>query len=317
MKNVFSKGMMGSLLAVSMLASGSAFAAKGGNGGTDLPAIDAYLTTTFDKSVINGTLAHDCGDGTASPTCTGDLVYDKAGNARFQYTGKIYAVETDDTSGELTKMSDDPIGEITGEAAFPPDFVWLSAAANEMMTGNWTDPAPKFPPIVPWTCNHCVMTVAGTKYISIVDALDPTLPDGVTPNPYYNINGIADSFDANVGGGAAASLATMRMDGRAFTGLGPVTFDPTTQTMGIRMAGCSALVAISGPEAGKAGTLCMNATAVFNVSGAHGTFTDDNGPTDEDGNPVGHHMNGYKQDSVISAEGSSNCVTVMQQMPQQ
>jgi len=90
----------------------------------------------------------------------------------------------------------------------------------------------------------------------------------------------------------------MRMHGRAFTGLTPATFDPATRTMGIRMAGCSALVAISGPNAGKMGALCMNATAVFDVSGTKATGMDSGWPI-------------YDETSQISAEGSSNCVTVL------
>jgi hypothetical protein len=65
------------------------------------------------------------------------------------------------------------------------------------------------------------------------------------------------------------------------------------------MAGCSALVAISGSQAGKMGTLCMNSTATFDVSGAKATF-------DSSGNQTG-----YEPGSTISATGSSNCITVL------
>ncbi|WP_455220608.1 hypothetical protein [Kaarinaea lacus] len=279
----FKKVVKGGFLSMALLIGVSA------NASDKLTPQDALVTTIVDKSVISGSLAKDA---------EGKLVYDAVGNARFQYTGKIYSLKTDINSGELSKLGKE-IGSITGEAAFPKEFVALSAAVNEMMSGNWTDPMPKFPPVVPWTCNHCEMIVNGSKYISIVDALSPTLPDGVTENPYYNIGGIADNFDGGIDGGAAAAFATMGMDGRAFTGVTPASFDPATKTMSVRMAGCSAVIAIEGPHAGKMGTLCMNSTATFDVSGAYGVFDSD------------HHMVGYEPNSNISASGSSNCVTVL------
>jgi len=284
--NIFSKVVMGSLLSATILVSMNANA----NGGDDLTPQDALVTTIIDKSVIHGELAHDD---------QGNLIYDTKGYARFQYTGKIYSVETNRTTGELKEM-EDQIGEITGEAAFPKEFVGLSAAVNAMMSGIWTDPMPAFPPVVPWTCNHCEMTVNGTKYVSIVDVLNPKLADGVTENPYFNIYGIADNFNGGVDGGATAALATMGMDGRAFTGLTPASFDPVTKTMSVRMAGCSALVAIEGPNTGKMGSLCMNSTATFNVSEAKAVFSEE-----------GHHMVGYEPTSTITADGTSNCVTVL------
>jgi hypothetical protein len=295
-KNV-TRGVIGSLMSASLLASAAAYADR--DHSIPLPPQDSMVTTIVDKSVIHGSLAHDD---------AGNLIYDKAGNARFVYSGNIYSLDTNKYTGELTEM-EKQIGEITGEAAFPPDFVALSAGVNALMAsmldGTWDGTMPKMPSVVPWTCNHCEMTAGGTKYISIVDALDPFLPDGVTPNPYYNIGhtdttpGIAEKFDAGLMDGATGALNSMRMDGRAFTGLTPASFDPATRTMSVRMAGCSALVAIAGPLAGKVGTLCMNATATFDVGGAVATFNDKGEQT------------GYTQDSAISADGSSNCVTVM------
>jgi len=285
-KRTFSKVVISSVISAAVLASGSAFAAPGSGSGTPLPAIDSVVSTTFNKSIIHGSLAHGA---------DGNLLYDKAGNARFVYTGQIYAVETDDTSGDLTKMSDDPIGSISGEAAFPKEFVILSTAVNvimdQMNAGTFTGPMPPMPSIVPWTCNHCDMTVAGTRYVSIVDVLDPS-------SDFYNSD-MAAHLDAGLADGSAGALDNMRMKGRAFTGLSPASFDPATKTMGVRMAGCSALVAISGPKAGKVGTLCMNSTAVFDVSGT---------------TAIGAYPNGfpiYDETSDISAEGSSNCVTVL------
>jgi len=286
-KQLFSKVVFASVVSATVLASASANA---GN----LPAIDSAVTTTYDKSIIHGSLMHTCSDGTTNNTCTGPLVYDKAGNARFVYSGKIYAVATSSQTGELTSLANQ-IGDITGEAAFPKLFVTLSTAVNgimqQMIDGTFTGPMPAMPSVIEWTCNHCDMTVAGTRYVSIADVLDPD-------SDMYNLGGIADKFAAGLMDGAAGALDNMRMQGRAFTGLSPATFDPATRTMGIRMAGCSALVAISGPNAGKVGTLCMNATAAFDVSGTKATGM-------ANGWPV------YDETSQISAEGSSNCVTVL------
>lgn len=285
-KRVFSKVVISSVISAAMLGS---VQANAGN----LPAVDSAVTTTFDKSIIHGSLLHSCDDGTESNTCTGPLVYDKAGNARFAYTGKIYAVATDSKTGELVTLANQ-IGDITGEAAFPKMFVTLSTAVNglmqQMMDGTWDGQMPQMPSVIEWTCNHCDMTVAGTRYLSIADVLDED-------SPMYNA-AMAAKFDQGLMDGASGALDNMRMHGRAFTGLTPATFDPATRTMGIRMAGCSALVAISGPNAGKMGTLCMNATAVFDVSGTKAAGMDSGWPI-------------YDETSQISAEGSSNCVTVL------
>lgn len=295
-KNIFTRVVLGSLLAGSVLASATfSITANAGN----LTPQDSMVSTTFDKSVINGSLLHDA---------DGNLIYDKAGNARFAYTGQIYAVQTNASSGELTGIGGQ-IGSITGEAAFPKQFVAMTAGINSYMQAYLTAAAAgttppqmgQMPSIVPWTCNHCVMNVNGTTYISIVDALDPYEADGITPNPYYS-EAMADSLDKALVDGSTGALNKMRMDGRAFTGVGPASFDPVGRTVSVRMAGCSALVAISGPEAGKIGTLCMNATATFNVSDAMMDTS---------------YATGYDPKSQITANGSSNCVTVMQPMPAQ
>jgi hypothetical protein len=289
------KYLIAGLLSVALLGSSNAFADDDIEG-TALPPQDLGMTITIDKSLIHGSLAHDT---------DGNLLYDKAGNARFQYSGTIYAVQTDRKDGSLKLLSKDPIGDITGEAAFPKEFVALSAGVNglmqQMADGTWDGIMPKMPSVVRWTCNHCDMTVAGTRYVSIVDVLDPTDAND-DPNPLYNPQ-FAAAFDASLLDGAVGALDTMRMEGRAFTGFGPTSFDVATRTMGIRMAGCSALVAVSGPNAGKIGTLCMNAIATFDV---HAAF-----PVIENGQQVG-----YDPKSAISADGSSNCVTVMQPLAQ-
>jgi hypothetical protein len=288
MKRVFSNGIIGGVLSVSLLASMAANADR--DHSIPLPPQDAMVTTIIDKSVIHGSLAQDS---------SGNLVYDNAGNARFVYSGKIYSIETNSRTGELKEM-ENQIGKITGEAAFPKEFVALSANVNALMQsmvdGTWNGVMPQMPSIVPWTCNHCLMTAGGTTYVSIVDALDSN-------SPYYSAE-MAGKLDAGLMDGAGdpaqpelgGAFHTMRMNGRAFTGLTPASFDPATRTMSVRMAGCSALVAIAGPLAGKVGTLCMNATATFDVHGAIMSMTSDTG---------------YEPTSAISADGSSNCVTVL------
>ena len=87
----------------------------------------------------------------------------------------------------------------------------------------------------------------------------------------------------------------MRMQARAFMGLGPVemnTLEEGRQTLTVRMAGCSAVVGVEGPNAGKVGTICVNSTVAFDI-------TDINLAS-----PFESH---------ITAKGTSNCVTVLHQ----
>ena len=88
----FTKLVISSLLPASVLTSVMfSTTANARDHGSDipLPPQDAMVTTIIDKSVIHGSLAHDS---------NGNLIYDNAGNARFQYSGKIYSVETDNTT---------------------------------------------------------------------------------------------------------------------------------------------------------------------------------------------------------------------------
>ena len=234
---------------------------------------DRLVTTIIDKSVIAGSLEHDA---------SGMLTRDAKGNVKFNYTGSVHSIKSDKHTGELKGLGE-KIGTIKGQAAFPIDFVNLSAGMNylmgEMVAGNPVT-FPQMPPVIPWTCNHCEMVVAGSTYVSIVDALDP-----VAGNP-----DMIAKFDAMLIGGAADALEAMRLEGRAFTGLTPASLDPVARTMSIRMAGCSAVVGVAGPHAGKLGTLCLNSTLTFNVSDAD--------------------LNNIEQ-SQITAQGTSNCVTVL------
>lgn len=238
---------------------------------------DAMVTTLYDKSIISGAIKHDE---------YGNLVFDK-GNTIFAYSGTVNSIATKGNTGELSNIVQQ-IGTIEGEAAFPYSFVQMSAGINAVMNGYITmeqllAPFGGMPPVVPWTCNHCKMTVGDSTFISIVDALDP-----ITGNP-----DMIAKFNSSIAGGAAGAVAAMRLEGRAFMGETPVSFDPATKTMSLSMAGCSAVVGISGTHAGKMGTLCMNSTATFDVSGAQ---------MDAQGRVVS---------SIITAKGSSNCTTVL------
>jgi len=100
-------------------------------------------------------------------------------------------------------------------------------------------------------------------------------------------------FNQTIASGAAGALEAMHLDGCAFTGETPVSFDPATKTMSLSMAGCSIVVAVSGTRAGKIGTLYMNSTASFDVSGAQ------------------FDQSGKLASTISKAKGTSNCTTVI------
>jgi hypothetical protein len=180
----------------------------------------------------------------------------------FGYTGKIYSIDTKEKTGQLTKL-EKPIGSIQGQAAFPMSFATLAMGMKAYLDG--VGPLPSsVPPVIDWTCNSCTMVVGDTTYQSIVD--------------------VPGSFDA-------AAVEAMRLEGRAFTGLGPVEVGQlSAQSMSVRMAGCSAVIGVSGSNAGKVGTLCLNGTFTFDLSGI------------DLSNPMA---------SNIVGTGTSNCVTVL------
>jgi len=197
---------------------------------------------------------------------------DEVGNLKFEYTGTIYSVETNKKTGQLKEL-DDAIGSIAGTAAFPMGFAEVALGMKAFLDGNAPMPdMSQMPPVINWTCNTCTMVVAGTTYRSIVDM------QGMFPD---------------------ASIQAMRMQGRAFTGLGPVEMSMlSAQSMSVRMAGCSAVVGVSGPNAGKVGTLCLNGTFTFDLSGI--VYTVDNGNLVPD-----------MQNTQIRGTGTSNCITVL------
>ncbi|MCK4586907.1 MAG: hypothetical protein KAU29_06175, partial [Gammaproteobacteria bacterium] len=258
---------------------------------------DKMVKTIFDKSVISGTIRKDTdGNMVIHPGKDGVINPDHSDPASddqllFDYTGDIFSVKTDEETGELIKMRE-KIGFIEGTAAFPVSFAYLSAGFKAIMdlleAGHTLGEAmgmvgiTALPPVLDWTCNHCEMTIGDSTYVNIVDALDP-----VNGNP-----DMIAKYDVMIAGGSANALDSMRLNARAFLGLTPASMDPIAKTMSIRMAGCSAIVGVSGPNAGMLGTLCLNTTATFDVSGTSTVTPAHNG-------------------STINGSGSSNCVTVL------
>jgi hypothetical protein len=230
----------------------TAVSAGGYTGGAALPPVDSLLTTMFDKSVIAGSIAKGA-DGT--------LAFDPAGNLMFNYSGKVYSVDTSARNGKLTGLEKQD-GTVEGQAAFPMSFAQMAMGMKAYLDG--VGPLPSdLPPVIDWTCNHCNLVIGDSTYQSIVD----------------------------VAMFSPAATEAMRMKGRAFTGLGPVEVGQlSAQSMSVRMAGCSAVVGVAGPDAGKVGTLCLNGTFTFDLSGINLA------------NPMTSNLVGT---------GTSNCIIVM------
>lgn len=260
---------------------------------------DHMVKTIYDKSVISGSVEHD-----ASGNLVLDNSFSDGPHVNFKYTGQVYAIETNG-HGELKQLGKE-IGTIEGTASFPLMFEYMSAGMNAVMNGYFTMEQVLgmfggMPPVVKWTCAHCKMVVGDTTYVSIVDALDPSDPYGM------------NAMFAGITGGAGGALEGMRLEGRAFTGETPVNFDPATYTMSLSLAGCSAVVGVEGSNAGMIGTLCMNSTASFDISSVYGHLEDVTdppaGPVVTD--PAGNEKQFVLDSTIIKAEGSSNCTTVL------
>lgn len=282
-KNIVINIITSAAIAVSLSMASATFA---GDEESNLPVQDQLVTTIIDKSVISGEIRKDD---------NGNMAPDANGMLSFDYTGDVYSIDTNETTGELEKLKEQ-IGTISGTAAFPTDFAYLSAGMRAimdlLMTGLSLEQAMQqvgiagMPAIIPWTCNHCEMVIGDSTYASIVDVLDPE-----TENSFYQA--IQGKFDVMLAGTLSENMQDLRLDGRAFTGLTPPLFDPVNKTMSIRMAGCSAIVGVAGPNFGKMGTLCLNSTVTFDVSAV-----------DPSSNPLTNQ-------SGITAAGTSNCVTVL------
>lgn len=253
--------------------------------GINLPAQDQLVTTIIDKSIISGEITKDA---------NGNMTPDADGMLSFVYSGEVFSVDTNETTGELEKLKEQ-IGTIDGVASFPTSFAYLSAGMKAIMDllaqGVSLQDAmmqvgiSELPAVINWTCNHCNMVIGDSTYASIVDVLDEN-----SENPFYQA--VRAKFGQMLAGTVEENNADLRLHGRAFTALTPASVDPFAKTMDIRMAGCSAVVGVDGPNFGKMGTLCLNSTVTFDVSQI------------VPGNPL---TNG----SGISAVGTSNCVTVL------
>ena len=220
-----------------------------------LPKVDSFVKTIVDKSVIAGEIARGA---------DGQIAFDSNGKLMFDYTGDVFSMKIDDDNGELEGL-DEKIGTIKGQAAFPMEFAMLAIGMKAYMYG--VGPMPTIPNKIDWTCNNCEMTVGENTYVSVVDAANAGAP--------FNAQAVED----------------LRMQARAFMGLGPVEVGQISQeSLTVRMAGCSAVVGVAGPDAGKLGTICVNSTVAFDLAGI------------DLNNPFASH---------ITATGTSNCVTVL------
>lgn len=196
--------------------------------------------------------------GTLEKDANGMLVMD-ANGFKFNFSGNIYNPLVNPLNGKLMATSG-PTGTVSGQASFPPAFAQLA-----MQVWGWLqsggDPAnmPAIPSKIDWGMNDLTIVHAGTTYRPVAN------PD-------------------------------LAMEARAFTGLGPVEIGqilngPNGMSMSVRMGGCLAVQAVSGPNAGQVGTECLNSTFTFDLSG----ITLDN--------PMASTLNGT---------GTSNCWMVLQ-----
>lgn len=165
----------------------------------------------------------------------GNLSMDENGNFKFNFTGSVRSPMINPQSGELTGTHDS-IGTVSGQAAFPLPFAMLAIQVYGWLM-NGADPSqmPASPAKIDWTMNDLTLVVNGTTYRPI-------------DNPDY------------------------ALDGRAFTGFGPVEIGQILNganglSMSVRMGGCMAMQGVDGPNKGKIGTQCLNGTFTFDLSG--------------------------------------------------
>ena len=188
---------------------------------------------------------------------TGDLVMDENGNFKFNFDGGIYYPVTRQFDGKL-ESTKGPIGTVSGTALFPPEFAQLAFEVYAYVNG--LGPMPAIPPVIHWTMDDITIVDAGTTYVPIISPPEE-----------------------------------MGLDGKAFTGLGPVEIGQLDGlSMSVRMGGCFAVAAVDGVEAGKVGTYCLNSTFTFDLLGI------------DLGNPM---------QSTITGKGTSNCTTVLHTPP--
>ena len=168
--------------------------------------------------------------GGLAKNADGMLDMDANGNFMFNYSGDVYRPNTN-PNGELVNLGG-PIGTVEGQAAFPMEFAMLAIGVYGYLNGG---PMPEVPSKIDWTMNDIAITVDGTTYVPFGDS-------------------------------------DMGLNARAFTGLGPVEIGGVLNgadgmSMSVRMGGCFAVQAVSGPETGKIGTECLNGSFTFDLSG--------------------------------------------------
>ena len=196
--------------------------------------------------------------GTLEKDANGMLVMD-ANGFKFNFSGNVYTPVINGFNGTLMGTSG-PTGTVSGQASFPPAFAQLAMQVYGWLQSG-ADPAnmPAIPSKIDWSMNDLTIVHAGTTYRPVAN------PD-------------------------------LGMQARAFTGLGPVEIGqilngPNGMSMSVRMGGCIAMQAVSGPHAGKIGTQCLNGTFTFDLSGI------------DLANPMASTLNGT---------GTSNCWMVLQ-----
>jgi hypothetical protein len=191
--------------------------------------------------------------GTLEKDANGYLVMDANGNFKFNFSGDIFYPMTNPQNGELKGLYG-PTGTVAGQAAFPFEFAELAMGVYAWQQGYGS--MPEMPNVIRWTLNDITIVEAGTTY-------QPINGEGLT------------------------------LEGRAFTGLGPAEMGQiSASSLSVRMGGCFAVQAVSGPHAGKIGTYCLNSTFTFDLSSIN--LSD----------PMASTLNGT---------GTSNCWTVLHQ----
>ncbi len=196
--------------------------------------------------------------GALEKDANGMLTLDAKGNFKFNFSGNLFYPVTDPRNGEL-EATYGPKGSVSGQIAFPPAFATLAFEIYNWVQ-NGADPSqmPVIPTKIDFTENGITINAYGTTFKSLT-----------TPG--------------------------LTLEGRAFTGLGPVEIGQLLNgsnglSMSVRLGGCFGVEAVSGRHKGKVGTYCLNNTLTFDLSGINLS------------NPLA---------SSITGTGTSNCWTVL------
>ena len=242
--------LIGSIVAVTLALNPAAYAS-----GRNAPRVQPL--TGIDK-VVTTFVSKSIINGSLEKDANGMLTMDANGNFKFNFSGDLFYPVTDPRNGEL-KATFGPKGTVAGQIAFPPAFATLAFEIYNWVQ-NGADPSqmPTIPAKIDFTENGVTVNAYGTTYKSLT-----------TPG--------------------------LTLEGRAFTGLGPVEIGQLLSgsnglSMSVRLGGCFGIEAVSGRHKGKVGTMCLNNTLTFDLSGINLT------------NPLS---------SSITGAGTSNCWTVL------